>query len=276
MRTVGVLTKADLANERTVREALLQLLTGNTLKLGYFLVRNRGADDDSLDISECRLKEKELFGDPGWADHAKLGRTGVDALRVELEILLAELARRELPNQRAEVVQRLSDCRAKLEAMGGPRDNSASQRECLIKLASKFERIVRDALDGRYDGSPIFKDKAELKLATAIVGSNEGFSDLMWTKGHTWKFANEDGANPVRDPAKYEARAKASHEAASSIPELQHIVSCDEAECAAPSEEPIMDHIKTCYRESRGPELGTVCRPSFQLLCLILVLTIDA
>ncbi len=185
VRTVGVLTKADLAKEQAVIQTLLQLVKGDTLKLGYFVVRNRGADEDALSIADCQAKEKECFAKQRWADIRKLGRTGVKALRDELQVLLTELARRELPKQKVEVEKRLTDCRRKLESMGPPRDNSASQRECLVKLASHFERIVRDALDGRYEGSTMFSEKAELKLATEIRALNEGFSELMWQDGHT-------------------------------------------------------------------------------------------
>lgn len=258
MRTVGVLTKADLVKEQAVVQGLVQLVNGGTLKLGYFLVRNRGADEDDLHISDCRLQEKELFAEPLWAELAKSGRLGVNALRVELQTLLTELAKRELPKQRAEVDQRLSDCRKKLETMGTPRDDSASQRECLIKLASQFERIVRDALDGRYEGNPIFHEKPELKLATEIIELNEGFSDQMWLKGHTWNFLSKTDRSNCLSALEYEEKVEAMHESLSAFPELQQIVGCD-IDFPDPSKEPIMEQIGKYYKNSRGPELGTVC-----------------
>jgi hypothetical protein len=93
--------------------------------------------------------------------------------------LLTELARRKLPKQKLEVEQQLSDYCRTLESIGPPRDSLASQQEYLVKLASHFERIVRDALDSRYEGNPIFTENGELKLATKIRGLNEGFADLM-------------------------------------------------------------------------------------------------
>jgi len=267
VRTVGVLTKADLVKEQAVVQTLLQLVKGNTLKLGYFIVRNRGADEDTLSITECQMKEREKFAEPLWAELVKLGRTGVEALRAELQTLLTELARRELPKQRTEVEQRLSESRKKLESMGPPRDSSASQRECLVKLASRFERIVRDALDARYEGSPIFSKKPDLKLATKIIELNEGFSELMAKKGHAWYFVAEADSDEAEDaeesdddesPHAYETLADTVRSSVSSIPELQHLVR-ESTNCPAPSEGSIMQHIEKCYKESRGPELGTVC-----------------
>lgn len=257
VRTVGVLTKADLVKEQAVVQTLLQLVKGNTLKLGYFIVRNRGADEDALSIAECQMKEKEMFAESRWAELRKLGCTGVETLRAELQTLLTELARRELPKQKVEVEQRLSKCRRKLEFMGPPRDSSASQRECLVKLASHFERIARDALDGRYEGNRIFSRYSELKLATKIRELNEGFSDLMWQKGHAWEFVTGSSSQTSRTALNYEKKSNAIQASASSIPELQ-LVTCDKIDCLAASSESIMDHIEKCYRESRGPELGAV------------------
>lgn len=259
VRTVGVLTKADLVREQAVVQTLLQLVKGNTLKLGYFIVRNRGADEDTLSIAECQMKEQEKFAEPLWAELTKLGRTGVQALRAELQGLLTELARRELPKQRAEVEQRLADCRRSLESMGPPRDSAASQRECLVKLAARFERIVRDALDGRYDGNPIFSEKPELKLATKIMDLNEGFTDLVWKKGHTWEFMAESQhhRDNVHNLLEYEKMSNAVLTSTTSTPELEQVI-CDHADCPAPLTEDIMGQIEKYYKESRGPELGTV------------------
>jgi hypothetical protein len=260
VRTVGVLTKADLVTEQAVAQTLLQLVKGNTLKLGYFIVRNRGADEDALSISECQMKEREKFAEPLWAELTKLGRTGVQALRAELQALLTELARRELPKQRAEVEERLTNCYRSLESMGPPRDSPASQRECLVKVAARFERIVRDALDGRYDGNPIFSDKPELKLATKIMDLNEGFTDLVWKKGHTWEFMGKSRKTGLGNLLEYEKTSNVVLASTSSIPELQQVI-CDNTVCSAPLDEDIMNQIEKYYKESRGPELGTVRIP---------------
>ncbi len=260
---MGVLTKADLVKEQAVVQTLLQLVRGNTLKLGYYIVRNRGADEDDLSIAECQMKEKEMFAQPLWAELTKLGRTGVPALRAELQSLLTELARRELPKQKLEVEQRLSDCRRTLESMGPPRDSPASQRECLVKLASHFERIVRDALDGRYEGNPIFTENGELKLATEIRALNEGFADLMRQKGHAWEFTTESGREPSKTLVEYVGKAREIQASVLSMPEIEieHLGAHD-VDTFPPASGSIMKHIEKCYRESRGPELATVCWPS--------------
>ncbi|KAK3324635.1 P-loop containing nucleoside triphosphate hydrolase protein [Cercophora scortea] len=253
-RTVGVLTKADVVSEQAVFRKLTEQVQSTTLKLGYFVVRNRGADEDDLDLSECKSKETLLFAKPQWADIAKLGRAGVEALRTELQVLLTDLAKRELPKQRSEVEKRLRDCRAKRDGMGPARSGPASQREYLINLASKFEGMVRDGLEGRYEGHPIF-DTTHMRLITKIVDLNEGYSDIMWKKGHNQNFAdvpNPDGLFKM----KYEEAVKDALESGSEIPELSDIVDHSEVVYADP-EDSIMAFIKECYLTSRGLEMGT-------------------
>ena len=265
-RTIGVLTKADLVCEKAVLSNLLRQVQSSTLKLGYFVVRNRGADEDDLTIDQCKLKERELFLKPQWGEITRIGRTGVEALRVELQNLLMDLAKRELPKQKAEVNNRLNDCLEKQKEMGIARPDPVTQREYLTKHASKFERIARDALEGRYGVNPIFAEKPELRLITKIITLNEGFSDLMWRKGHLRNFVGSTTKEKTKrydaddsEPLEYEALANEAHGTAPSFPELRNVFPNDSFECESPSDDSIMEHIGQCYRESRGPELGTVC-----------------
>ncbi|KAK3361127.1 hypothetical protein B0T24DRAFT_114781 [Lasiosphaeria ovina] len=130
------------------------------------------------------MKGAKLFAKPEWAPILKLGRTGVPALRAALQDLLTEFAKQELPKQKVEVSKRLFESRATLKAMGPPRADPASQRQFLSGLASKFEGIVRDALEGRYESDPIFEDNPGMKLITKVRTLSEGFSSLMWRSGH--------------------------------------------------------------------------------------------
>lgn len=49
IRTMGVLTKPDLATERATQDAVIDLVLGkrNNLKLGYYVVKNRSVDDNT-------------------------------------------------------------------------------------------------------------------------------------------------------------------------------------------------------------------------------------
>ncbi|EGO59724.1 hypothetical protein NEUTE1DRAFT_99882 [Neurospora tetrasperma FGSC 2508] len=255
-RTVGVLTKADLVKEKAVLQSLSNLVMGTTLKLGYFVVRNRGADEDDLDISQCNRKEVELFEDPQWKDIASTGRVGVDTLRKELQSLLTGLAKRELPKQKAEVIKRLADCEKRSISYGPPRSTPAAQREHLIKLALRFERLVNDALEGLYGRDVLFGEKPPLKLITKIIELNEGFSNAIWKKGQTWNFK---GKTTEKDNGAEAAYIKLINEAfdwASTFPELLEYRHPNIVSFKNPQND-IMAFIGECYSASRGPELGS-------------------
>lgn len=254
-RTVGVLTKADLVKEKAVRKTILDLVNGDTLKLGYFVVRSRGADEDGLDISQCRKLESLLFGHPSWDAIAKLGRTGVQALKTELQVLLTDISKRELPKQRTEVEARLEASLQKLSLVGPARSDAASQRECLVKLTLKFERIVRDAIEGIYEGDQVFQKEPKLKLITKIVDLNEGFSELMAKKGHFWGFAVEKAAGG--DCQAYENLMGEIFEEALQFTEINAMLP-SRLICNDPAKGVILASIQSCYRETRGPEIGTV------------------
>lgn len=262
-RTLGVLTKSDLVKEKAVFKTINDLVEGSTLKLGYFVVRNRGADEDDLDIAQCREKEDALFDNPDWAKIKEKGRTGVQALKDELQSLLLDLAKRELPKQRTEVVKRLAETRQSLSSMGPARHDASSQRECLVKLTGKFEHTVRDALEGLYEGNPLFTQFPELRLITKVVDLNEGFSDLMAKKGHTYEFVvTADSSEPecsskYERAGPYENALAESFAAGSDFPELD-VLTLAELQCPAPSGGVILRRIEASYRETRGPELGTV------------------
>jgi len=53
-RTMGVLTKPDLVVEDASREAVKALVLGRgkKLRLGYFIVKNRGADDNTSTLDD--------------------------------------------------------------------------------------------------------------------------------------------------------------------------------------------------------------------------------
>jgi hypothetical protein len=55
-RTIRVLDKPDLTTETATKVAIIDLVTGKrgNLKLGYFVINNRSADDNSLNMPRPR------------------------------------------------------------------------------------------------------------------------------------------------------------------------------------------------------------------------------
>ncbi|KXJ84908.1 P-loop containing nucleoside triphosphate hydrolase protein, partial [Microdochium bolleyi] len=121
IRTMGVLTKPDLATERATRGAVIDLLLGkrSNLTLGYCVVKNRSADDNDSTIAQRRLSEQIFFSAPEWS--GVLDRCGVPSLQSRLRELLMQISKKEFPNVKAEIERLLKQREADLAAMGQSR-----------------------------------------------------------------------------------------------------------------------------------------------------------
>ncbi len=262
--TMGVLTKPDLVLENATRDTIKQLVLGerNKLCLGYCMVKNRGADDRSSTLIERLEQEKKFFSMLEWRSLLTTGRCGVGSLKTRLSDLLTDITKKELPNVRSDVLKQLSAFRGQLERLGPARTDEISQRLYLGNLSTTFQAITQDALNGSYDGNPVFTAQPSLKLITAVTKMNEAFSNEFWEKGHK----RQTSAHGIKDEEQaYDLGKKDKDTTLSQItlkdyPELCDIVEMEDYECPKPiasDEDPIADHIQRVYQENRGPELGT-------------------
>lgn len=261
-RTMGVLTKPDLVTETATRETVLDLLQGrrSRLKLGYFVVKNRSADDSTSTPEQRTASEKAFFARYPWANVG--GRCGVASLRERLRQLLMEISNKEFPHLKSDIQGLLRSHKSDLEMMGSPRADEASQRMHLGKLATRFQTIVQAALGGNYASDKIFQSDPDLKLITKIMKLNEHFSDTFWRRGHQHHFSthwSDEG------DARFCPSATPPFEIDySKYGDLIGIIELEHYECPKPSAGSIMDMIRDVYESSRGPELGTVsCYESF-------------
>jgi spore maturation protein SpmA len=63
IRTMGVLTKPDLATKTATKDAIVNLVLRkrSILRLRYYVIKNRSADDNSFTISDRVDTEKAFF-----------------------------------------------------------------------------------------------------------------------------------------------------------------------------------------------------------------------
>lgn len=98
LKTVGVLTKPDLMNERTdVGDYLINSISKNLmLEHGYYVVKNRS--DTSTDISKGFILEKEYFSNHNeYKKNVYRGRTGTPSLTSDLSKLLVDYVLNDIP-----------------------------------------------------------------------------------------------------------------------------------------------------------------------------------
>lgn len=186
-RTIGVLTKPDLVKEQAMFQSILKQVKQSPLKLGYFVVRSHDSDEDDLELITLKDKEQELFAKPEWNGISKLGRSGINPLKSSLRSILTTIAKQELPKQKLEVAKLWENRRKQREAMGAPRSGPTSQREYLVKLASRFQLMTHNALEGQYV-HPDFAQHTSLRLVSLVINMNEVFAELMRRSGHKYRF----------------------------------------------------------------------------------------
>ncbi|KAB2569166.1 Interferon-induced GTP-binding protein Mx2 [Lasiodiplodia theobromae] len=191
-RTLGVLTKPDLV-DKGAEKAVADMVEGRThqLNLGWCIVKNPGQQDiGNLDFD--RYAEEDVFFktvEP-WKG-LPMDRLGVEALRERLQLILAAHIRREFPKVKLEVNSKLKEVKKALEFMGQKRDTPAEQSQFLIDIATRFQVIATEALDGKYVND-CFSQFPILKLATQVVNREDEFSKDFALFGHTYHFSSND------------------------------------------------------------------------------------
>jgi len=154
-----------------------------------------------------------------------------------------------------DINKRLADCRKKLEGMGAARSDEKSQRAYLGKLATDFERIVSYSRNAYYTEHPIFSENLDMRLVTRIIELNEVFAETFSKCGHTRMFEMVTGDSNTNISDQVTVLSFALVDAP---PELADITVLDRFVCPQPSDDCIMAHLEQSFKNSRGPELGTV------------------
>ncbi|KAI1812999.1 interferon-induced GTP-binding protein Mx2 [Poronia punctata] len=261
VRTMGVLTKPDLATENATKDAVISLLLGkrNALKLGYCVVKNRSADDQTSTLAERLADEKAFFMSPPWPSVAD--RCGTTQLQGILQRLLMDISKHEFPHVKSDIDRRLRQSRESLENMGASRSDRYSQRRFLGNIADKFHKVTQCALNGYYADDDVFSTMPELKISTRIMELNEMFSNNILEKGHKHSFSMRLSETPDVAFASSSSHSSPNHESSYiDVPaELDDIIVSNDYECPDPQEgdESIEELVKEIYRTSRGPEIGT-------------------
>ncbi|KAL1899220.1 hypothetical protein Sste5346_003143 [Sporothrix stenoceras] len=293
VRTMGVLTKPDLAQERAVQDIILELINGqrNPLKLGYCALLNRGADDNSSSAEALHASERAFFQAPPWSTCSATA-LGSDSLRAHLRVLLLDISKREFPHVRAQIEIRHQACTDQLAALGPSRADESSQRRHLVQIAARAQDITKSAINGYYTGDDgLFQRIPALRLITKLVQENDIFADTFRKNGHIQEFRGDDSkkgpkkgteneddeegddvlgltqaifnigiddhGNNILDGNGEDDVESVFPSALESYGELLDIIAPTK-KFPPPAQGPLTGLIQKVYKNTRGPELGTV------------------
>jgi hypothetical protein len=256
----------------------------NPLKLGYYVLRNRGKLQESSSSEERDTAENEFFAQEPWSSLDR-DHVGVHALKKRLQELLVDITRRELPNVRHQINARLDNCRKELKAMGADRKSTVQQQIYLQTMATNFQKITDHALDAYYARNPIFAEIPAMRLPTLVVDRSDKFAAELAKKGHTVEFDiddNESGEDigtsdgdggedeidygdedeSIHNGSNDEADVAATPSTESNAgrhkyPELSSLFP-DEGDAPEPQNRRILDWIEHEYRKARGSGLQVI------------------
>lgn len=189
-RTIGVITKPDLAgppgslNERECLDLVRGRNSACRLPLGWHVLRNAPGDDRSGKAAADRdADEERFFGSGAWASLRPASR-GVASLRTRLRDLLLARTKAQLPGLIRDVEEGLRHREAALGRLGEARPGPDEMKSSLIAVAEHFQRLARDAVEGRYDDAffgGLYQDST--KLRAVLRNLNRAFIAVMSTKG---------------------------------------------------------------------------------------------
>ena len=199
LRTLGVLTKPDLVIEPSAQAAVRKLVQGRNrpLNLGYYLVRNRGADGGLTEQAEL----DRIFRQQAWNDLPP-DRMGIPALKEQLALLLVDISRRAFPELIREVSDQISSCKKKLDSLGPRRQGEREQRSFLSHIAGAFQDRARAALAADYSANSVF-DGDELRLITQVVNITDAFCADFQLCAHSRKFEDMRMLEQDDEPKRY-------------------------------------------------------------------------
>lgn len=256
VRTMGVLTKPDLVPERAMQQMVCELVQGRRqpLRLGYYVVKNRGSDDQGCSRAKNQQDEMKFFAKMPWVGLQSTGKVGTPALSTALTRLLQGITKKEFKNVTADIQHLLDSNLQQNKTLGEARTTSASQRQYLGKLSVDFQNIVMAAKQANYSNGA-FPPRSCLRLITIMRQMNDEFKVRCWDWGHTWEF--EDPWSTLTGTVRKEHKVMAKNETLHR--DLDDIVRELDYECPQPlNSKSLRTHIKTMHKDSRGPELGTV------------------
>lgn len=208
-RTLGIITKPDTLHSGSDSEKQYFELAENKdvqFRLGWHVLKNRDYDQRNSTNEERNLSEKEFFSRGIWTS---LGpkQLGIETLRPRLSRVLQTQILRELPSLMNDVDMGMKECQARLDGLGVSRGSPEEQRLHLHTVSDAFTTLMRDALNGRYDGQyfgDASTDDGYTKRIRAVTTNLlEVFAKEMNDKGHKYEVVQEP---PAKQPKAFPYR----------------------------------------------------------------------
>ncbi|ETS83072.1 hypothetical protein PFICI_04948 [Pestalotiopsis fici W106-1] len=202
IRTLGVITKPDLLKPGSEEEANIIRLVENLnqsarLPLGWHVLRNSESVERCLGKDERDKREREFFNATSWSSVPPENK-GIGTLRGRLSRILMTRAKRNLKSLIDGFEITLSERQFLRKQLGEPREGPKERQAYLNNIASQFQAVSLQALNGNYlhdffgrldldDTGMAYAQIRVRKLRVLIRDLNRTFAFILQTKGHAYE-----------------------------------------------------------------------------------------
>ncbi|KAM0807103.1 putative GED domain-containing protein [Seiridium cardinale] len=200
VRTLGIITKPDMLKTGSQDEEEFVRLAKNldksqALSLGWHVLRNRGEDEESDSDKERDQKESDFFQTGAWSSVPSKDR-GIDVLRRKLSNILLVHIKHHVQGLIEVINAKMTERKTLLKSLGEPRSSPRELRAYLDKVATQFQILSLNAIDGNYiheffgglfpdtKGMSVMDGRVR-KLRAIIRDLNRVFTYVLLTKGST-------------------------------------------------------------------------------------------
>ncbi|KAF4988246.1 hypothetical protein FGRMN_9870 [Fusarium graminum] len=205
-RTFGVITKPDLAPAGSdVEQKYFKIARGQDAafesKLGWHVLHNGASSAASFESRD--EDEVSFFQQGAWAKIPTEAR-GILRLRRKLRDLSYTQMRRSLPEAITDIQEKLKVRREKLEKLGTSRSSPEHMRSFLLGVAADYQRLLRDALHGRYNDEFFGGlNDGDHKLRAQLRNFSRALDHVLRTRGSTQVMGPDDDSTHSEDVPEY-------------------------------------------------------------------------
>jgi GTP-binding protein EngB required for normal cell division len=184
-RTIGVITKPDMAKQQDLMEDFLKLAkneSNNHRFESWYVVLNPKPKTKWSSLEERARHEDRYFESSDW-NQVPRDHCGAAALRAKLTDILAERIVLDLPNLERKVLDERDEALRLLSKNPGLRDTVDEMRADINKCMRDSSHLVDRAIEGRYTHRPLdqgyFFKMENSKLRGRIKELNRAFANNM-------------------------------------------------------------------------------------------------
>lgn len=231
-RTLGIITKPDTLVKGSVSETSFLSLARNeefAFKHGWHVVKNQDTAKGAFDPANRDREEDEWFADSNFKTLPSVSR-GVSRLRDRLSKMLFNQIREQLPGLMADISEESANCRAKLEKLGKSRLTLEEQREYLLDISERFEKLCAEAINGPYNdpffGDGVSADGYETRLRAVVKNKQMEFADIIRTDGQQWKILDSPSEDNSSSMEKSSSKGNRYRTRAQAIDKILVLVKC--------------------------------------------------